>query len=206
MPRACAWRVHDRHSTSLALRTRVRAPPDGRNRGGPTDGDDLAPCRERTASRRGNAVGGHRPSHGKAPRGRSSVSNESRHRRGISRSRRSDAPTASPRTTIFDVAKPRQPGTDRREGLRRVLLRWIVLQLRGSAELGIEELAARNTLTGTTSGFAVAEAVTQYVPAVARFSKRVFSPRKASRTMPIGPLRCLLMMISATPLSCVSSL
>ncbi len=44
----------------------------------------------------------------------------------------------------------------------------------------------------------------QYEPGAAKFSKRVYSPRKVSRTVPIGPLRCLPMMISATPLSCVS--
>jgi len=32
-----------------------------------------------------------------------------------------------------------------------------------------------------------------------RFSKRVYSPRKVSCTSPIGPLRCLAMMMSATP-------
>ena len=46
----------------------------------------------------------------------------------------------------------------------------------------------------------------EVLPGVAKFSKRVCSPRKVSRTVPIGPLRCLPMMISATPLSCVSGL
>ena len=44
----------------------------------------------------------------------------------------------------------------------------------------------------------------QYEPGAAKFSKRVYSPMNVSRTVPIGPLRCLAMMISATPLSCVS--
>ena len=44
----------------------------------------------------------------------------------------------------------------------------------------------------------------QYEPGAAKFSKRVYSPMNVSRTVPIGPLRCLPMMISATPLSCVS--
>src|SRR5438132_14363155 len=38
----------------------------------------------------------------------------------------------------------------------------------------------------------------QVVP-VARFSKRVNSLMNASLTTPVGPLRCLPMMISATP-------
>ena len=46
----------------------------------------------------------------------------------------------------------------------------------------------------------------QYEPGFAMFSKRVNSPRNVSGTMPIGPLRCLAMMISAMPLSCVSGL
>ena len=46
----------------------------------------------------------------------------------------------------------------------------------------------------------------QYEPGAAKFSKRVYSPMNVSRTVPIGPLRCLLMMISATPLSAESGL
>jgi hypothetical protein len=46
----------------------------------------------------------------------------------------------------------------------------------------------------------------QYVPAVAWFSKRVNSPKNVRRTVPVGPLRCLLMMISAVPLSFESAL
>src|SRR6202012_450749 len=38
------------------------------------------------------------------------------------------------------------------------------------------------------------------------FSKRVKRPRKVVRTVPVGPLRCLPMMISAVPLSGLSLL
>lgn len=43
-------------------------------------------------------------------------------------------------------------------------------------------------------------------PPPARLSKRVYSPRKARRTVPVGPLRCLPIMTSAMPLSGVSGL
>jgi hypothetical protein len=49
-------------------------------------------------------------------------------------------------------------------------------------------------------------AAAQYEPGLAKFSKRVYSPRKVRRVVPIGPLRCLPMMISATPFSGVSGL
>src|SRR5207342_279884 len=38
----------------------------------------------------------------------------------------------------------------------------------------------------------------------ARLSKRVYSPKNFSFTVPVGPFRCLPMMISARPLSCES--
>src|SRR5438093_13569110 len=38
-----------------------------------------------------------------------------------------------------------------------------------------------------------------YAPPMARFSKRVYSRMKASFTMPVGPLRCLATISSATP-------
>src|SRR6266446_10048128 len=42
-------------------------------------------------------------------------------------------------------------------------------------------------------------------PFSARFSKRVNSPRKLRRTTPVGPFRCLAMLISAMPFSVLSS-
>ena len=42
--------------------------------------------------------------------------------------------------------------------------------------------------------------------AEAKLSKRVCSPKKLRRMVPVGPFRCLAMMISATPLSGVSGL
>ena len=39
-----------------------------------------------------------------------------------------------------------------------------------------------------------------------KFSNRVYCPRKVSRIVPIGPFRCLATMISAEPLSGLSSL
>ncbi|MNP74399.1 hypothetical protein D3C76_1712700 [compost metagenome] len=42
-----------------------------------------------------------------------------------------------------------------------------------------------------------------YMPG-ARFSKRVYLPMNARRMKPMGPLRCLPMMISAMPLCSVS--
>jgi len=47
----------------------------------------------------------------------------------------------------------------------------------------------------------------QYSPAPeAKFSKRVDSPIKVRRSVPVGPLRCLPMMSSAVPFSAVSGL
>src|SRR5262249_47486963 len=42
-------------------------------------------------------------------------------------------------------------------------------------------------------------------PLSSRLSKRVNSPRKVRRTTPVGPFRCFAMLISAMPLSGLSS-
>ena len=41
---------------------------------------------------------------------------------------------------------------------------------------------------------------------LAQLSNLVYSPRKVRSTLPMGPFRCLPIMISAMPLSCVSGL
>ena len=55
-------------------------------------------------------------------------------------------------------------------------------------------------------GASPASIIEQIVASGAKFSNFVIGPRKVSLTLPIGPLRCLPMMISAVPLSAEFSL
>ncbi len=72
--------------------------------------------------------------------------------------------------------------------------------LRGAGALAhAREVAAQSTQMNRRQCGAAHCVIAARFEAV--FSKRVYRPRKVSLTVPVGPLRCLPMMISARPLS-----